>query len=384
MRSIIDAADFDAQLTRIRSKQAFGMADLGELFEIEERLRDDDAGSWYSAFFSMAERLSTAAAGAQAAADSPMARNLYLRASEYYRAAFHYLRGDLDSPRLQTAYAAHQDAFQRALPLLEHPLEAATVAIDGFSLPGYFGTPDRSGRPRPCVIVASGLDSTAEELYPCVLAGVRRGYNVFALDGPGQGAALYRDRLFMRPDWESIMPAVVDAVSTRSDVDADRVILLGREVGALLMARAAAHESQVAALVLVPGWYDFAAELFGQLPPSLRAEVDAEDPAASARLQALLDDPRWRRALLPLLASHGIGSVREYLRQSRRYTLAEHIAHIGCPTLVCGYSGHETQARQVYDGLPGRKTWLRIACVDPAAAPRDLFYDWLDSVLGPP
>jgi alpha-beta hydrolase superfamily lysophospholipase len=75
------------------------------------------------------------------------------------------------------------------------------------------------------VLAPGGYDSTAEELYPTVAAGVSRGYAVLAFDGPGQGGTLYEQRVAMRPDWEAVIPPVVDVIAKRSEIDPERIAL---------------------------------------------------------------------------------------------------------------------------------------------------------------
>ena len=65
---------------------------------------------------------------------------------------------------------------------------------------------DDSGAPRPTIIYTSGYDSTSQECYfVLAVAALRRGYNVLAFDGPGQGGALHLQKLVMRPDWEAVI-----------------------------------------------------------------------------------------------------------------------------------------------------------------------------------
>jgi hypothetical protein len=59
----------------------------------------------------------------------------------------------------------------------------------------------------------NGSDGTAADI--CAQgAALRRGYNVLVFDGPGQGAALYRQHLFFRFDWEKVITQVVDWLLT--------------------------------------------------------------------------------------------------------------------------------------------------------------------------
>ncbi|MFE5118266.1 alpha/beta hydrolase [Streptomyces sp. NPDC056669] len=70
---------------------------------------------------------------------------------------------------------------------------------------------DDSGTPRPTVLFHGGYDSALEENYLALAAGaLRRGYNVIAFDGPGQGSTVREQGLHFRPDWEAVVTPVVD------------------------------------------------------------------------------------------------------------------------------------------------------------------------------
>src|SRR5260370_24724120 len=110
-------------------------------------------------------------------------------------------------------------------------------------MPAYLFLADDSGYPRPTIIYNSGYDSTREEHYYAIAAAaLRRGYNVLAFDGPGQGATLRDQQLVMRPDWEAVLTPVVDYALTRGEVAADKIVLFGYNLGGYLVARAAAFE----------------------------------------------------------------------------------------------------------------------------------------------
>src|SRR5260370_16594275 len=78
------------------------------------------------------------------------------------------------------------------------------MPYEGTTLAAYLLLGDGSGAARPTIIYNSGYDSTREESYFVIAAAaLRRGYNVLAFDGPGQGAVLREQKLVMRPDWEA-------------------------------------------------------------------------------------------------------------------------------------------------------------------------------------
>ena len=222
------------------------------------------------------------------------ARSAYLRATEYLRQAFFFHRDDLDGNELQLAYAASVAAFRKALPLLTTRQQVLTGALSG-----YLFTPARASGPLPTLLHIDGYDGTAEELYASVYPVLERGYAFAAVDGPGQGAVLYEQRIPMRPDWENVVPGMVDALLAHPEVDPQRVILVGRSFGGVIAPRGASGEHRLAALIVDPGQYDMGAAVVGRLGP-LAQRLD--DPTADPVFQGMLDNP----AMATLLGSpHG-------------------------------------------------------------------------------
>jgi alpha-beta hydrolase superfamily lysophospholipase len=65
-------------------------------------------------------------------------------------------------------------------------------------------------------LVCDGVDSTKEELhFICATSLPEHGYAVLSVDGPGQGMSLLRDKTGQRPDWEVVVKAMLDFVSSR-------------------------------------------------------------------------------------------------------------------------------------------------------------------------
>jgi len=191
------------------------MANVGECLAISDQITQQDRDSWYQAWSDVASSLVARGDKARAAGNSVSARNVYLRAAEYFRQAFFFHREDLDASKLRDAYAASVAAFQSALELLDHPGRTLTGALSG-----YLFTPASAG-PHPTVLHIGGYDGTAEELYASVAPALDRGYAFAAVDGPGQGAMLYDQRVPMRSDWENVVPSMFDSLaanprSTRS------------------------------------------------------------------------------------------------------------------------------------------------------------------------
>lgn len=332
MKLFFDDPGFDGQLQRSVGKCDAGMANVGECLYIASQITPGDRDSWYSAWSQFADGLVQQADAAVAAGHPVSAAGQYLRASEYYRGAFFWHRDDLDGKELTTAYAASTQAMHAALPLLDPP----GAVLEG-ETPGYFRAPTGKG-PFPTILHIGGYDGTAEETFASAYNALDRGWAFAALDGPGTGGALYNQRQPMRPDWENVVPGMVDLVLEQPQVDPERIVLVGRSFGGLLAPRGAAGEPRLAAMVADPGQYDIAESLaarFGELWKAV------DDPSADAQFDALLDDPAMRTLFAPRMVTNGVDRVREYLCDMRRYNCIDQAPKIACPSFV---TDNETDA----------------------------------------
>jgi pimeloyl-ACP methyl ester carboxylesterase len=353
VKLFFDDEDFDGQLQRSVAKCDAGMANVGECLYVASQITPGDRDSWYAAWSGFADGLADQADSALAAGRTVSATSLYLRAAEYYRQAFFWHRDDLDGKELTTAYAASVKAFRAALPHLARP---GTV-LQG-ETPGYFYAPAGDG-PFPTILHIGGYDGTAEELYTAVYPALDRGWALAALDGPGTGEVLYNRRQPMRPDWENVVPGMVDLLLAQPEVDANRVVLVGRSWGGLLAPRGASGEPRLAAMITDPGQYDMAPAMAKRLG-DLWSSID--DPSAEAKFDALMEVPALKMFLGPRMVTHGVTTPRAYLADMRRYTCVEQAPRVTCPSLI---TDNETdlvstgQGQQLFDALTCPKTFRR-------------------------
>ncbi len=388
MKLFFDDDGFDGQLQRSVGKCDSGMANVGECLAIALLITPGDRDSWYQAWSGFAARLVTQADTALAAGHRVSARDAYLRAAEYFRQAFFWHREDLDGTELRTAYAASVAAFRAALPLLDHRSEVLSGDVNG-----YLFTPGTGDGPWATLLHLGGYDGTAEELYSAVPAALARGYALAVIDGPGQGSALYEQRIPMRPDWENVVPPMVDALVARPEVDASRIVLVGRSWGGIVGPRGASGEPRLAALIVDPGQFDMGATMKARMG-DLMDKVD--DPAAEDQFQSLLTMPRVEVFLAPRMTTHGLTTVRSYLADMLRYTNADTAARITCPTYV---TDNETdlvssgQGKVLFDHLTCPKTFREFTRAEGAEghcegmAPVVFWtaaFDWLDDTLATP
>jgi hypothetical protein len=360
MKLYFDDEGLDGQLQRTVGKCDAGMANVGECLYIASQITAGDRDSWYSAWSNFADGLVAQADEAQQAGGTVSAASLRLRAAEYYRQAFFWHRDDLDGIELTTGYRASVNAFRAALPDLPRPGRV----VEG-DTPGYLFAPADDG-PFPTILHVGGYDGTAEETYSAVYPALDRGWAFVGLDGPGTGSVLYDRRVRQRPDWEHVVPGMFDLVAAQPEVDARRIVLVGRSFGGLLAPRGAAGEPRLAALVADPGQYDMASGLQTRLG-DLGSRVD--DPAAKAQFDSLLDIPALRTFFGPRMVTHGVADPQAYVQDMRRYNCIEQAPAITCPSFV---TDNETdvvstgQGQRLYDALTCQKTFRKFTRAEGA------------------
>ena len=199
--------DFEFQFLIALGQTYERAADVGECFAAAAAITEGDYDSWFDTFFALGERIRGDAETADAGGHAESARDAFLRAATYYGQAYFFADGTKDPSRLVPTWEAHRAAFDAFAARLDPPAEVVEIPYEGTTLPGYALTVDTSGQPRPWLIMNNGSDGTAADMWAQgSAAALRRGYNTLIFDGPGQGAALFRQGLHFRPDWERSSP----------------------------------------------------------------------------------------------------------------------------------------------------------------------------------
>jgi pimeloyl-ACP methyl ester carboxylesterase len=195
-----------------------------------------------------------------ALAQDALGRGEKLKGAYYLRLAEFYMFGD--DPR-------KQDTRRQFLQLMRE--------YYGFGDNGHFEVPYettvlsafRAGPPQPkgTIVLFGGFDSYIEESFPMQRYFAQAGYDVISFDGPGQGVVLEDGHLAMTHEWHKPVKAVLDYFNL------DDVTLLGISLGGCLAVRAAAYEPRVRRVVTDDILTDVIETVWGQLKPTVRAEL---------------------------------------------------------------------------------------------------------------
>jgi len=379
----------------------YGGADLGEILAVGRAVGDGDDTAFFQAWMAAGDRLAAEALDAERRNLRASARELHLRASAFYSTAYRPLYGAPTDARLLAAFRKQMAAFDRGLALSRHPVEPLRIPLAGGHMPAYLLPAEgRETEVRPLVIFTNGYDATVTDMYfACAVAATRRGYHALVFDGPGQGGMLYEQGVPMRPDWETVVGAVVDFAVESPIVDPKRIALSGWSLGGHLAPRAASGEHRLAACIADPGQWSIAG-LFRPLAVKLGASPDAaanlgelEPPVLDRLSQFVMANPvlAWKIVQRGFWV-HGVDNLRDYLRVIEQFTMDGRVDGIACPTLmtVAGNDPLAADTEQFYDRLRCPKHLLRFSADEGAgdhceSANRSLLnrrvLDWLDGVL---
>ena len=398
MKFLFDDDTFSFETLRTTGFANYFGADLGEVLATARRIHDGDQGSWHREWQATAARVAGLGERSLSAGHRITARENLLRASNYYRNAAAFLLDDpANNPEVAALYTAQIDTFAAATALFDHPAEAVSIPYQNTTLPSYLFLVDDSGVPRPTIIYTSGYDSTCQECYfVLAVAALRRGYNVLAFDGPGQGGALHLQKLVMRPDWEAVLTPVVDYALTRREIEPGRIAGFGYSLGGYLLARAAAFEHRLAALIFDDGVHDLASGFADNMPPFVMKWLDAGHDEFVNHLLSVLTavSSQLRWALGNGMWVFGVQNYAEVLRTAEKYTLDGVADQIAAPTLIME-GEHDTllqgQPERVEKALTAAKT-TRVTLTEAEGAgehthagalarAHQVMFDWLDTTL---
>jgi hypothetical protein len=373
-------------------------ADVGEVLATIDHIPNGKAATWVEQWTATADRLAAQAAENARAGCRRSAAAQYLRAANYYSEASDKADATPDPALFTALWEHHRSAWDRFVDLSGESgaldVERVTIPYENTTLPGYFFRSGAADEPRRTLIYNNGSDGSVVSAWVRGIAdALDRGWNAMTFDGPGQNAALIRQGIPFRPDWENVLTPVVDALAARADVDAARVAVMGVSQGGYWVPRAVAFEHRIAAAIADPGVVDVSTTMLSQLPRPLVTLLDAGDRAKFDREMgwALKLSPATRTMMAWRMRPYGVTSPFDFFTAAREYALTdEQLAGITCPMLVTDPE-HEQfwpgQSARMFAALTCPKGLVTFTAAEGAAGHcepvaaglrGERLFDWLD------
>jgi pimeloyl-ACP methyl ester carboxylesterase len=351
--NLFENEEFDFQMVRGLGASCRGGATLGECMVTAGRISDGDVLGWVREWAATAAMVEEQAGDFAGKGVKSAARDAYLRASMYWRAAEYY--GFFSEPTRREHWESSERCFREAVKLTGYSWEVLEIPFEDIKLPGYFFSPSGGDLPRPTLMLLSGFDGTMEEFFFGIGSyALEEDYNVMMFEGPGQAAMchLHPDRPFM-PDFEKPVSAAVDHALSRSDVDPDRLALLGLSLGGYFAARAAVHEKRIKACILNSPIIDMYPYFAGS---ALKNLVDLPEADYEAAMQAV---PVIRWVVETFGRRFGAGTVPGMFEKMKAFSIVGSEGDITCATLSLigeGEGGEALkQTDRFHDNVSGPK-----------------------------
>jgi pimeloyl-ACP methyl ester carboxylesterase len=341
----------DFQLLRSLGAATSMGAAVGEVLAAARDIKDGDPRSWPPAFAALGDQ--TGSLGyAVLGKHGVSAREHFQRASMYYRAAEYY-----DDPVSDTSRAhgmASRSLFLEASKLMPWRSEVVQIPFEHIWLPGYFMQPASSDvRPRKTVIVLTGFDGTAEELYfQTGVAALERGWNVLLAEGPGQtGLLRFHPDVSFRPDYEAPVGALLDYLLSHQDVDPARIALYGISYGGYFASRAAAHDQRIRALVANSPIPDLRSYVVGFVGPEMASNPP---PLSLAEIDSIPDaqmSPGTKLSLKASFRRFGVATFADWLERLRAFRIGDAVRDIRCPALALVGEGEGEVTMELFESF---------------------------------
>src|SRR5918996_3706167 len=297
---------FGVHTLRLVAQAQQGGADVFDIARAMKHVEAGDKNAWERAWLELAQKTEARAKTALAAGGQRTARQYFFHANSYYRMS-DVLLTIAEEPKRAERFRKAQENFRAAAKLSDPKIEVVTIRCGNEEYDGYFCHPTNPLTGKwPAVLFLGGADAYAEEIYFGARPLLERGWAVLLVDTPGRGSSIYLKNIQTRVDYEIPGKSCIDYLVSRSEVDANRVALIGISMAGYYAPRVAAFETRIKALIAWSGWYSILDDLYDFFP----------------HLQ-----PTVQRLL-------GGVSHEEARRRLKDFTMAGIAKNISCPTLI--------------------------------------------------
>jgi dienelactone hydrolase len=365
----------------IKGMAPYGVVALEEIDRTCEKLRarqgeSDRGAAWKEEWTALGALIEKRGDEALSKGHEVTAGDYYLRAGIYHYNAERFIQPGAEK-KAQGAMA--YKVWHQGIRLRYPKVEFVEVPYEGTTLAALFMPAQDASAPAPTVVVLNGMDNAKEmSIFFCGLEFSRRGFNTLCLDGPGMGEMRRMRDMPSRYDYEIPGSAAYEYLSTRKDVDAKRVAIMGYSFGGYYSSRIAAFEKRYAACVALSALHwDLAAW-----------QAKIRDANKNSPKSVAQSNFQWRWVA-------GAADEDEGIEIAKKFSLEDVAKNITCPFLVT-HAGNDRvvpleNAQKLYDAVGSKNKTIKIfttedggaehAHVDNRQVGIDFAADWLSDNL---
>lgn len=219
---------------------------IGEIYNVASRIDERSISSWIGEWKNEGDRLRDYAETLRERGHDFSAARAFLRAYTYYRTAHLATDPVLSGDEMRDTYRSLSTCFERFRELSGKKIEKIEVPLRGSdeTMHGYFF--ESGMEDAPTLVWLNGAESLVEDVtWWCAAEGVERGFNVFAVDGPGDTATrIDRPDMLIEGAGDRMLLSQVDYLLNRPDVDPDQLFVYGISMGGFKAGRLAQIDSR--------------------------------------------------------------------------------------------------------------------------------------------
>ena len=177
------------------------------------------------------------------------AAKFFHRASLCYGRAQHLVPVHQDQNK-ETWYEGLGRCYNEVITLSKGELEANSVDFSGGKKSYFIFHKAKGDGPKPTILYLPGMDQVKED-FPNPFSNdyTKRGMNICAMDGPGQGECNINGVWQDKNNYALAAEKVIDWLTKRDDVDAAKIGVFGTSMGSRWGVQVAAHDPRVKAVV---------------------------------------------------------------------------------------------------------------------------------------
>lgn len=297
-----------------------GGCEIGEVFYAAGRIDENDPNSWQREWFELGRRKEARADIALKKGNKTTACQSYLLASNYYRSSITSMLPS--NPEYLKVTEKSYRCLEKGGSLKSPAMVPIEIPFEDTVLPGYFWPAADDGTPRETLLMVGGGECfITDNFFYIGPQAHERGYNFVTMDIPGQGVLPAEGHIY-RKDSEAPVSAVIDVISKRPDVDAEKLAVIGISFGGYFAPRAATADKRIKAVITNAAVIDNY-EMYSAMPFSNVTQEEIDNDWSDFK-KGVMENVVWRVGLKP-------GDIRGQAAATRDFQYDP--SDVTCPVL---------------------------------------------------